>query len=104
MDLILRCISDYIIDAKKIEEYPYFSLPEDCETIHHSKKKLRSYIRCMLRRNRNILEFKIINMMNADYNHIGTYQIVPKNGNIIRITIELVDAKVSFNYWHIFIN
>ena len=104
MDLILCSISDYIKDPKKIIEYPYFSLPEDCEKISYSKKKIRSYIRCMFRKNKYISDFKVIDIMKTDYNHIGTYQITAKTGKTISITIKFVDAKISFNYWHIFTN
>ena len=107
MDLILCCISDYIKDPKKIMEYPYFSLPEDCEKIYHSKKKIRSYIRCMFRKNRYISDFRVVDVvvdMKTNYNHIGTYQITAKTGKTIFITIELVDAKISCNHWHIFLN
>jgi hypothetical protein len=104
MDLILCCISDYIKDPKKILEYPYFSLPEECENISHSKKKIRSYIRCMFRKNRYISDFRVVNIIKTDYNHIGTYQITAKTGKTILITIELVDAKISCNHWHIFLN
>ena len=105
MDLIICCISDYIKDPKKINEYPYFSLPDDCEIILHSKKKIRSYIRCMFRKNRYISDFKVVeNIFQNDYNHIGKYEITAKNGKTISITIEFVDAKISFNHWHIFLN
>jgi hypothetical protein len=105
MDLILNCISDYIKDSNKINEHPYFFLPEKYEVISHSRKKIRSYIRCMLRKNPNVLEFTVIlNIFKDHPNHIGKYRITTKNEKTITFTLEFVDAKFNFNYWHIFLN
>lgn len=99
MDLILNCISDYIKDPNKINEHPYFFLPEKYEVISHSRKKIR------LRKNPNVLDFTVIlNIFKDHPNHIGKYRITTKNDKTITFTLEFVDAKFNFNYWHIFLN
>jgi hypothetical protein len=91
MDLILHCISDYIKDPLRINEHPYFFLPENYEVISHSRKKIRSYIRCMLRKNPNVSDFTVIlNIFKDHYNHIGKYQITTKMGKLLLSHLSLL--------------